>query len=200
LASVAALGVIRIVLENGARLALKKQGATDDLLAFFHDRLKVYLRDQGARHDLIDAVISPEADDLLAVTQRVQALGQLLDTEDGRNLLAGTKRAANILAAEEKKGTRIAENVDESLLQVEEEKQLFNAVNRVESEAGQAIQDEDYSGAMRALASLREPIDSFFEQVLVNDGNDSIRANRLALLERIRSTTAKVADFSRIVG
>ncbi|GLQ38571.1 glycine--tRNA ligase beta subunit [Rhizobium albus] len=171
-----------------------------DLLSFFHDRLKVYLRDQGARHDLIDAVITPEADDLLAVSQRVQALGQLLETEEGKNLLAGTKRAANILAAEEKKGTVVADAVDPALLRTNEEKQLFNAVIQTESEAGQAIQNEDYSAAMRALAALREPIDSFFEHVLVNDEDASVRANRLALLARIRSATAQVADFSRIVG
>lgn len=238
----AALGVIRLVLENGVRLPLRlveermwdqfkrnidgmsqaeralmrqqfdeavqiKAGEIDDgqstfenLLSFFHDRLKVYLRDQGARHDLIDAVITPEADDLLAVAQRVQALGQLLDTEEGKNLLAGTKRAANILAAEEKKGTAIADEADPALLRTEEEKHLFNAVIQTENEAGQAIQNEDYSAAMRALAALREPIDSFFEHVLVNDEDDSVRANRLALLARIRSATAQVADFSRIVG
>jgi glycyl-tRNA synthetase beta chain len=238
----AALGVIRLVLENGVRLPLRlveermwdqfkrnidrkssaelalmrqqldeavqiKAGEIDDgqstfenLLSFFHDRLKVYLRDQGARHDLIDAVITPEADDLLAVAQRVQALGQLLETEEGKNLLAGTKRAANILAAEEKKGTSIADKVDPALLRTEEEKHLFNAVIQTESEAGQAVQNEDYSAAMRALAALREPIDSFFEHVLVNDEDDSVRANRLALLARIRSATAQVADFSRIVG
>lgn len=172
----------------------------DGLLSFFHDRLKVYLRDQGARHDLIDAVITPEADDLLAVAQRVQALGQLLDTEEGKNLLAGTKRAANILAAEEKKGTVIADAVSPALLRTAEEKHLFNAVIQTENEAGQAIQNEDYSAAMRALAALREPIDSFFEHVLVNAEDDSVRANRLALLARIRSATAQVADFSRIVG
>jgi glycyl-tRNA synthetase beta chain len=196
----AALGVIRLVLENGLRLRLSSIAVNDDLLSFFHDRLSVYLRDQGARHDLIDAVISPQADDLLAVARRVQALGQLLETEEGKNLLAGTRRAANILAAEEKKGTPVAAAVDEALLQVKEEKRLFSAVNQAESQAAQAIQNEDYSAAMQALGALREPIDSFFEHVLVNDGNDSIRANRLALLARIRAATVPVADFSRIVG
>ncbi|WP_099865222.1 glycine--tRNA ligase subunit beta [Pararhizobium haloflavum] len=196
----AALGVIRLVLENGVKLSLKAHDVTEDLLSFFHDRLKVYLRDQGARHDLIDAVISPEADDLLAVTQRVQALGQLLDTDDGKNLLAGTKRAANILAAEEKKGTTVAGRVDQSLFAMDEERRLSASVDEVETEAGSAIAGEDYAGAMRALSKLREPIDSFFEAVLVNDGNDSIRANRLALLARIRTATARVADFSRISG
>jgi len=171
-----------------------------DLLAFFHDRLKVYLRDQGARHDLIDAVITPEADDLLAIVRRVEALGAFLDSEDGKNLLAGTKRAANILAAEEKKGTRIADAVDASLLKEDAEKKLAAAVNHAEKDAGQAIQNEDFSAAMRALSALREPVDSFFEAVLVNDPDENVRANRLALLSRIRAATGQVADFSKIAG
>ncbi|MBX3596929.1 MAG: glycine--tRNA ligase subunit beta [Rhizobiaceae bacterium] len=195
----AALGVVRMALENDKRLPLRRW-ADADLLSFFHDRLKVYLRDQGARHDLIDAVISPQADDLLAIVRRVEALGAFLDSEDGKNLLAGTKRAANILAAEEKKGTRVADAVDSSLLQEEAEKKLFVAVNQAESEAGQAIQNEDYSGAMRALSALREPVDSFFEAVLVNDPDENVRANRLALLSRIRAATDQVADFSKIAG
>ncbi|VVT27387.1 glycine--tRNA ligase subunit beta [Rhizobium sp. EC-SD404] len=173
---------------------------SDDLRSFIQDRLKVYLRDQGVRHDFVDAVMLSGSCNLFAIVQRVQALGQLLDTEEGKNLLAGTKRAANILAAEEKKGTAIADEVDPALLRTEEEKHLFNAVIQTENEAVQAIQNEDYSAAMRALAALREPIDSFFEHVLVNDEDDSVRANRLALLARIRSATAQVADFSRIVG
>ncbi|MET3793048.1 glycine--tRNA ligase subunit beta [Aquamicrobium terrae] len=171
-----------------------------DLLAFFHDRLKVYLRDQGARHDLIDAVITPQADDLLAIVRRVEALGTFLDTEDGKNLLAGTKRAANILAAEEKKGTAIADAVDPGLFRDEAEKKLFAAVNQAETGARQEIRNEDFSAAMRVLSSLREPVDSFFEQVLVNDEDAAVRANRLALLSRIRAATGEVADFSRIAG
>jgi glycyl-tRNA synthetase beta chain len=195
----AALGIIRIALENGVRLPLRRW-TDSDLLAFFHDRLKVYLRDQGARHDLIDAVISPEADDLLAIVRRVEALGTFLDSEDGKNLLAGTKRAANILAAEEKKGTRIAHAVDASLLKEETEKKLAAAVNQAEKDAGEAIQNEDFSAAMHALSALREPVDSFFEAVLVNDPNENVRANRLALLSRIRAATGQVADFSKIAG
>lgn len=171
-----------------------------DLLSFFHDRLKVYLRDKGARHDLIDAVITPEADDLLAIVQRVEALGALLETDAGKNLLAGTKRAANILAAEEKKGTAIADAVDPALFGAPAEKSLYEAVNQAEKQAGQAIQKQDYSGAMQALSALREPVDSFFEQVLVNDENQAVRANRLALLTRIRTATGQVADFSKIAG
>ncbi|MER9030540.1 glycine--tRNA ligase subunit beta [Mesorhizobium sp. LNJC405B00] len=178
--------------------AFEKIGS--DLLAFFHDRLKVYLRDQGARHDLIDAVITPHSDDLLQIVRRVEALGYFLDTEDGKNLLAGTKRAANILAAEEKKKTRVAATVEPALFREEAEKSLFAAVNQAEREAGEAIQNEDFSAAMLALSVLREPVDSFFERVLVNDEDQAVRANRLALLARIRTATDQVADFSRIAG
>lgn len=171
-----------------------------DLLAFFHDRLKVHLREQGARHDLIDAVITPKADDLGAIVRRVQALGAFLDGEDGRNLLAGARRAANILAAEEKKGTAVAAGVDPSLLREEAEKTLSAAVDRAEADAGKAIGGEDFSAAMSALSGLREPVDLFFERVLVNDEDTAVRANRLALLARIRAATGRVADFSRIEG
>ena len=224
----AALGVIRILVENGVRIDLislarrfvdipesrpvlqkavpHKEGQDVfetyalDLLFFFHDRLKVYLRDKGARHDLIDAVISPEADDLILVTSRVAALGIFLDSDDGKNLLAGTKRASNILAAEEKKGTTVAEAVDPALLREPAEKKLLDAVNQAEKNAGEAIQKQDFSAAMLALSVLREPVDSFFEAVLVNDEDEAVRANRLALLARIREATGQVADFSKIAG
>ncbi len=260
----AALGVIRILVENGVRLELKatfadalervagkvavvsSEGSVSDLLAFFHDRLKVYLRDKGARHDLIDAVLSgggvapssgpsghllpggeksgaetaatpaPQRgeggsrsetgegaaanDDLLLVTSRVAALGIFLDTEDGRNLLAGAKRAANILSAEEKKGTRIADAVDPTLFSEPSEQALLSAVNHAESEMAQAIALQDFSAAMRALAALRRPVDAFFEAVLVNAEDEAVRANRLALLRRIRAATGQVADFSKIAG
>ncbi|MBZ9770796.1 MULTISPECIES: glycine--tRNA ligase subunit beta [unclassified Mesorhizobium] len=223
----AALGVVRVLVENRIRLALTsvfakafenfKGGAdqSSDLLAFFHDRLKVYLRESGARHDLIDAVLSAGSrpisptrgeigqspnDDLLQIVRRVEALGSLLDTEEGKNLLAGTKRAANILAAEEKKKTAIARTVEPALFREEAEKKLFAAVNQAEKEAGQAIQNEDFSAAMLALSVLREPVDSFFERVLVNDEDQAVRANRLALLARIRAATDQVGDFSKIVG
>ena len=171
-----------------------------DLLAFFHDRLKVYLRELGARYDLIDAVITPDADDLLTITRRVEALGHFLDTEDGKNLLAGTKRAANILAAEEKKGTVVADAVEPTLFREPAENALFEPVNLAVSEAGDAIRKEDFSAAMRALSALREPVDTFFDKVLVNDEDQSVRANRLALLARIREATGQVADFSKIAG
>ena len=139
-------------------------------------------------------------DDLLAIVRRVEALGALLDTDAGRDLLAGTKRAANILAAEEKKGTAVAATVDPSLFREKSESALFEAVNQAESKAGQAIQEQDFSAAMTALSALREPVDSFFEEVLVNDEDAAVRANRLALLARIRAATGQVADFSKIAG
>ena len=187
-------------MEWGGRKVRKNSA---DLLSFFHDRLKVMLRDQGARHDLVDAVLGEGAsanDDLLLITRRVAALGRFLDTEDGKNLLAGTRRAANILAAEEKKGTAIAASVDPALFRDEAEKRLFAAVNQAESQAGEAIGKEDFSAAMLALSGLREPVDVFFEKVLVNDDDAAVRANRLALLARIRAATGQVADFSRIAG
>ena len=134
------------------------------------------------------------------IVRRVEALGSFLDTEDGRNLLAGTKRAANILAAEEKKGTTIAASVDPALFRTPDEEALHAAVKQAETQAAHAIQGEDFSAAMRALSVLREPVDSFFEHVLVNDEDVAVRANRLALLARIRAATGQVADFSKIAG
>jgi glycyl-tRNA synthetase beta chain len=145
-------------------------------------------------------VITPQSDDLLQIVRRVEALGSFLETEDGKNLLAGTKRAANILAAEEKKKTLVAATVEPALFREEAEKSLFAAVNQAEKQAGEAIQKEDFSAAMLALSVLREPVDSFFERVLVNDEDQAVRANRLALLARIRAATDQVADFSRIAG
>ena len=173
---------------------------SDDLRMFLQDRLKVYLRESGMRHDIVDAVIAPESCNLLLIVRKVEALGAFLETEDGRNLLAGTRRAANILAAEEKKNTAIAERVDRALFVHASEETLFAAVNRAEKDAGEAIQAQDFSAAMQALSVLREPVDSFFEGVLVNDENPAVRANRLALLARIRAATGQVADFSRIAG
>ena len=173
---------------------------SDDLRVFLQDRLKVHLREGGMRHDIIDAVIAPESCNLLAIVRRVEALAALLDTDAGRDLLAGTKRAATILAAEEKKGTAVADAVDPTLFREKSEAALFEAVNQAESKAGQAIQEQDFSAAMTALSALREPVDSFFEEVLVNDEDAAVRANRLALLARIRAATGKVADFSRIAG
>lgn len=213
----AALGVIRLILDNDIRaelkaliaeaekplnsiegLASKDVGA--DLLSFFHDRFKVYLKDEGARHDAIDAVLSADADNLLLVARRLEALIVFINEEDGKNLLAGTKRAANILGAEEKKGTVIADSVDAALFNNEEEKALFAAVQSAETKAAAAIAKEDFSAAMSAMAELRAPVDAFFDKVMVNDENEAIRANRLALLAKIRSVTGQVADFSKISG
>lgn len=212
----AALGVIRLVLENDLRLELRKVTASalasfdrkdanassiaDDLLSFLHDRFKVYLKDEGARYDAIDAVLAPDADNLLLAARRIEALIVFINEEDGKNLLAGTKRAANILAAEEKKGTKVAATVDAALLKEPEEKALHQAVDLASQETVAAIAKEDFHGAMLALAKLRGPVDAFFEKVLVNDEDENVRANRLALLNEIRNATGKVADFSKIAG
>ena len=171
-----------------------------DLLSFFHDRLKVYLRDQGARHDIIDAVLTPDADDLLMIARRAEALTAFITSEDGRNLLAGTKRAVQLLAAEEKKGTVVADGVSEELLKLDAEKALWSAIRAASAEASDAVAREDFRSAMEALSKLRAPVDRFFEEVLVNDEDVAIRANRLALLKAIREATATVADFSKISG
>jgi glycyl-tRNA synthetase beta chain len=218
----AALGVIRIVLENGIRLHLSRlfaaalqlfrnqkghefghEAALPDLLAFFHDRLKVYLRDKGLRHDLIDAVLADSGaanDDLVLVVRKVEALAAFLDTEDGRNLVAGWKRAANILGAEERKGTTIEHVLDARLLSEPAEKALFEAMNEATNKAGHAVDAEDFEGAMRALAALRAPVDQFLDQVLVNDPDPAVRMNRLVLLNELRRATARVADFSKLSG
>lgn len=169
-----------------------------DLLSFFHERLKVYLKDEGARHDAIDAVLTNDADDLLQVARRVEALISFINTDDGENLLAGSKRAFNILEAEIKKSTQIADNVDPELLIEAEEKTLYEAIGQTEKATQSHIDAGDFSGALLSLANLRQPVDAFFEKVLVNDENHAIRANRLALLMRIRSVMCKVADFSKL--
>ncbi|MGN7292113.1 glycine--tRNA ligase subunit beta [Rhizobium sp. SAFR-030] len=171
-----------------------------DLLSFFQDRLKVYLRDMGARHDIIDAVLTPDADDLLLVARRAEALTAFITSEDGKNLLAGTKRATQLLAAEEKKGTVVADGVAEELLKLDAEKALAAAITSATAEASQAVATEDLRSAMEALSKLRGPVDRFFEDVLVNGEHVAIRANRLALLKAIREATATVADFSKIAG
>lgn len=196
----AALGVVRMILEKGIRLGLSTVAKDSDLLSFFHDRLKVYLRDQGARHDIIDAVLTPEADDLLMVARRAEALTAFITSEDGINLLAGTKRATQLLAAEEKKGTVVADGVSEALLTLDAEKALFAAIKTASAEAADAVAKEDFRSAMQALSKLRAPVDAFFDDVLVNDEDAAIRANRLALLKAIREATGTVADFSKITG
>ena len=213
----AALGVIRLITDNSLRLSLLKaaksalsglsgKAAVDaeklptDLLAFFADRLKVQLRDQGARHDLVDAVFALGGqDDLLMVVRRVEALGKFLDTDDGKNLLAGTKRASNILSIEEKKDKRTFDGApDASLYKLDEEKALAKAIDQVKSEAGAAVAKEDFAAAMSAMAKLRPAVDAFFDKVKVNDDDAKVRENRLKLLGEIRAATRAVADFSKI--
>ena len=196
----AALGVVRMILEKGIRLPIASVAKDADLLSFFHDRLKVYLRDQGARHDIIDAVLTPDADDLLMVARKAEALTAFITSEDGLNLLSCTKRATQLLAAEEKKGTVVADGVSEALLKLDAEKSLFAAIQSASKAAADAVAAEDFRSAMQALSTLRGPVDKFFEDVLVNDEDAAIRANRLALLKAIREATATVADFSKITG
>jgi glycyl-tRNA synthetase beta chain len=216
----AALGIIRILLEHQRRLPLRRigrkgldlfshqrsdgerQALLTDLLDFFADRLKVYLRDQGARHDLIDAVFSlGQEDDLLMIVRRVEALARFLETEDGRNLLAGVKRATSIIRIEEKKDGRSYSGQPNSKLLVQaEEKTLATAIAAAEAQARRALEAEDFEAAMRALAKLRSPVDAFFDRVTVNADDPSFRENRLRLLSRIREATLSVADFSRIEG
>jgi glycyl-tRNA synthetase beta chain len=218
----AALGVIRLVLQNKVRLRLAQiirdrwrefatsgRGATirpevltPDLLTFFADRLKVQLREQGARHDLVDAVFALEGqDDLLLIVRRVDALGKLLDTEDGKNLLAGYKRATNIIRIEEKRDSReYTGSPDPTLYQQAEEKALALAIGVAKAEAEHAVAAEDFETAMRAMASLRPHVDAFFDKVTVNVEDELLRENRLKLLNEIRAATRAVADFSRIEG
>lgn len=184
----------------GANVQLDEVDVIYDLLSFFHDRLKVYLRDLGARYDLIDAVLTPESDDLLMIARRVEALTAFITGEDGRNLLAGAKRATQLLAAEEKKGTVVADGVSEELLKLDAEKALYAAIKTASADAAKAVAGEDFRSAMQALSTLRAPVDKFFEDVLVNDEDAAIRANRLALLKAIREATGTVADFSKITG
>jgi glycyl-tRNA synthetase beta chain len=171
-----------------------------DLLRFFADRLKVQLREQGARHDLVDAVLSLELqDDLLLVVRRVEALGKFLDTDDGKNLLAGAKRASNILAIEEKKDKRTFDGApNPALYKLTEEKALAKAIEQVKAEAGAAVAKEDFAAAMSAMAKLRPAVDAFFDKVKVNDDDPKVRENRLKLLNEIRAATRAVADFSKI--
>ena len=246
----AALGVIRIVLENELRLhletaeidalrgfalenhlkvreniaiwaelpggmasslqevigAIPKAIKVMGLDAFFADRLKVYLRDKGSRHDLIDAVFAlPGQDDLLMIVRRVEALGRFLDTDEGGNLLIGYRRAANILRAEEKKAS-----AEEALsyaapflpdrLVATEEKALAKSLSHAAAQASAAVEGEDFEAAMQALSHLRKPVDDFFDKVTVNADDPNLRLNRLRLLSALRDAVHEVADFSKIAG
>jgi len=232
----AALGVVRIILEVTARISLSsvlevvytnnkdaftkyglpvapdesglrsQQVVVRQLLSFFADRLKIYLRDKGVKHDLVDAVFALSQngdvqDDLLLIVRRVEALADFLSTDDGANLLAGTKRAANILRIEEKKDkTTYAGAPDTSLFESEEEKALAAEINVARDAAAKAVGQEDFAGAMAALAKLRGPVDAFFEKVTVNSEETQVRENRLKLLAEIRTALQGVADFSKIEG
>jgi glycyl-tRNA synthetase beta chain len=211
----AALGVIRLVLENGLRLPLRRlfafavsqypatirrDEAVEDLLAFFADRLKVHLREQGVRHDLVSAVFALDGeDDLVRLLARVEALSDFVSGESGVNLMAGYKRASNILRIEEKKDdTSYDADVSADLLSLEEERKLYEALIDVRHKALPLLRDEDYAAAMTEFARLREPVDAFFEKVTVNSDNADERANRLKLLAQIRTALHDIADFSKI--
>jgi glycyl-tRNA synthetase beta chain len=176
--------------------------AASDLLSFFHDRLKVYLKDQGIRHDIIDACLAmPGNDDLTLLVKRATALSETLKTEDGANLLQGYKRANNILAqAEAKDGVEYSFGADPKFAETDEERALFAALDLAEAKIGPAMAAEDFATAMAAMASLRAPVDAFFTAVQVNAENPIIRRNRLNLLHRIRAICSGVADLSRIEG
>jgi glycyl-tRNA synthetase beta chain len=173
-----------------------------ELVAFFADRLKVQFREQGARHDLVDAVFALEGqDDLLLIVRRVEALGKLLDTEDGKNLLAGYKRATNIIRIEEKKDSREYTGApDPKFYDLPEEKALAQTIDAAKAEATRAVRNEDFEAAMRAMANLRPHVDAFFDKVTVNVDDKPLRENRLKLLNEIRAATRAVADFSKIEG
>jgi glycyl-tRNA synthetase beta chain len=218
----AALGVIRIILDGRIKISLRGvvdghfknsygkeyldvADIVDLLMVFFEDRLKVQLREQKARHDLVDAALSAgslvEGHPLILVVDRVEALGKFLDTDDGKNLLAGTKRASNILAIEEKKDKRAFDGApDAGLYKLPEEKALATAIDQVKHEAAAAVQREDFATAMGAMAKLRPAVDAFFDKVKVNDDEPKVRENRLKLLNEIRAATRAVADFSKIEG
>jgi glycyl-tRNA synthetase beta chain len=194
-------GVGRVIVEN-VWFGRKVNDQLVDLLAFFADRLKVYLKDQGARHDLIDAVFSLGGqDDLLMIVRRVEALSKFLDSDDGKNLLAGVKRASNILKIEEKKDNCSFNGLPNPQLLIQgEERDLHRAVSAAEANARKAVENEDFGAAMTAIAKLRGPVDAFFDKVTVNADDPSFRENRLKLLNRIRAATLAVADFSKIEG
>jgi glycyl-tRNA synthetase beta chain len=218
----AALGVIRIVLDNRLPLSLRniaeahvEKGFSkqylevaerlDNLMVFFEDRLTVQLREQKARHDLVDAVLETgslvEGHRLVSIVDRVDALGKLLDTDDGKNLLAGYKRATNIIRIEEKKDKReYTGEPDAKRYQLPEEKALAEAIDVARKEASAAVGKEDFAAAMRAIAKLRPRVDAFFDKVTVNVDDKPLRENRLKLLNEIREATGAVADFSKIEG
>ncbi len=198
----AALGVIRLVLESDHRFGLKTFVSDDDLIGFFHDRLKVFLRDRGIRHDVIDASLAmPNSDDLTLLVKRAEALQYFLSTDDGENLTQGFKRAFNILKqAEDKDGVEYSFGPDPKLAETDEEKALFAALDEAEAKISPAMEAEEFAAAMSAMATLRAPIDAFFEAVQVNAESEILRRNRLNLLHRISAACQSVADLTKIEG
>ena len=217
----AALGVIRMVLESKLRLPLRPlfeaayqnynvnglrpvKDVSDDLLGFFTDRLKVALKDQGLRFDLIDAVLSGDTtqDDVLEVSNLIAALAGFVDTENGKNLLAAYKRGANILKIEEKKDKTqySGKNIDASLLAEAPEKDLVAALQPIQKKVEELFAKEDFTGCMAALADLRQPVDAFFDKIMVNADDAKVRVNRLCVLASLRDTMNTIADFSKIEG
>lgn len=213
----AALGVIRILVENDVSLTLndvlgqsaeivgdRDAGRADiaDILGFIHDRLKVYLRDQGIRHDIIDACIAMDgSDDLTLLVKRARALSETLKTDDGENLIQGFKRANNILSqAEEADGVEYSFGADPKFAETEAEKDLFAALDKADAKITPAMAAQDFSTAMAAMADLRGPIDAFFDAVQVNADNPTVRRNRLNLLSRIRTICSAVADLTKLDG
>jgi glycyl-tRNA synthetase beta chain len=216
----AGLGVIRLILENGLRLQLNEHSGpfraaaglvskeedrfanTNDLLSFFHDRLKVFLKDKGIRHDIIDACIAmPGNDDLTLLVKRADALSTTLSTDDGENLLQGFKRANNILTqAEANDGVEYSYGADLKFAEEASEKALFAALDAADAKIAPAMGAEDFGTAMEAMAALRGPIDAFFTDVQVNAESQVLRRNRLNLLSRIRKICLSVADLTKIEG
>ncbi|WP_374633356.1 glycine--tRNA ligase subunit beta [Paracoccus sp. (in: a-proteobacteria)] len=188
--------------EEGRLYREMRDSVSSDLLAFLHDRLKVFLKDQGIRHDIIDAVLAqPGNDDLVLVVNRAQALNDMLKTEDGANLLQGLKRAGNILSqAEDKDGVEYSFGADLKFAETDVERALFAALDKADPAIRQATLAEDFPAAMQAIAALRAPIDAFFDAVQVNTDSQIIRRNRLNLLSRIREAGRQIADFTRIEG
>ena len=204
----AALGIIRIIREHGLRLSLRGmiaaagQGAdVEELLGFLLERLRVQLRTEGARHDVLNAVLGAGLDDdLVRLLARSDAVAGLLGTEDGANLLAAYRRAANILRIEEKKDGPHDGEISRHLLQSPEEQALFEALDHVAPQVTAALAHENFTLAMSHMATLRPPLDAFFEAIQVNAEDAALRQNRLRLLARLRKVMNDVADFSKIDG
>jgi glycyl-tRNA synthetase beta chain len=201
----AALGIIRIAIENDLAISLNTVMPTEhakDLLSFFHDRLKVYLKDQGIRHDIIDACIAMDGNDNInLLVKRARALSETLKTDDGKNLIQGFKRANNILSqAEAVDGVEYSYGADVKFAETGEERSLFGALDTSEVKIKPAMRAQDFASAMSAMATLRTPIDAFFEAVQINSDNPTVRRNRLNLLSRIRTVCSSVADLTKIEG